>query len=203
MTDYLAHLIDRSHGAAIAVTEWPEPSTDDLDLTALPSRLDDGMLARVDRIAKSPLPALATADSRHMGQSLRMMLAVLPRRQSDDVAGELFVAAYERALSHLYRLQMDFVRDEAIKRCRWFPTVAECLEIAGEWRRRDEAAMRKIEAQTIASRERSARSQDAWLERGRQLCRAEIDRMTPEIIAIGIRSGALVRDDDGSVKYAE
>ena len=78
----------------------------DLDLTAMPERLDDAMLAEVEALANLPLPALPNCDSRSFRQALRMMLAALPRRQSDDVSGELFVEAYERQLRHLAKPQI-------------------------------------------------------------------------------------------------
>src|SRR5690606_12106033 len=80
------------------VTESPKLSTADLDLTALPARLDEETLEAVRSIANSPLPPLPPCDNQYFSQCLRMMLAVLPRRQADDIAGELFVAAYEQAL---------------------------------------------------------------------------------------------------------
>lgn len=135
------------------------PSTDDLDLTTLPGRLSDSMMARVEAIARSPLPPLPPCDSRHFGQSLRMMLAVLPRRSADDLTGELFVAAYERQLSEYPAPAISFLCDEAIRTRKWFPTVAECIEILGEWRRYDAETRRRSDAWMAWGRERRLRNE--------------------------------------------
>lgn len=134
-----------------------KPSTDDLDLTTLPARLDDATLARVEAIARSPLPELPPCDSRHLGQALRMMLAVLPRRHADELSGELFVAAYERQLGGFSNQAITFLCDEAIRTRKWFPTVAECIEIMDDWRRDDAETQRRATASSLAYRERRAR----------------------------------------------
>jgi hypothetical protein len=58
------------------------------------------------------------------------MDAALPRRQQGEVSGELLAKTYHRMLGHLTREAISFVAEEAIATCKWFPTVAECLEIA-------------------------------------------------------------------------
>lgn len=139
-------------------TGLPKPSTDDLDLTTLPERLDDETLALVEAIAQAPLPELPPCDGISLSQALRTMLAVLPRRNADDLSGELFVAAYDRALSRYPAEQVEFIRDVAIDRCKWFPTVAECHELATEWRRNDAATKRRSLALSAVYAERRARS---------------------------------------------
>jgi hypothetical protein len=144
---------DPSTGETVSLA----PLIDDLDLTTLPTRLDDTMLARVEAIARSPLPALSPCDTRHLGQALRMMLAVLPRRQADELSGELFVAAYERQLGNFPNQAITFLCDEAIKTRKWFPTVAECIEIMDDWRRDDGDTRRRGHATHLAYLERRAR----------------------------------------------
>lgn len=136
------------------VTESPKRLTGDLDLTALPARLDDETLTAVRDIAYSPLPPLPPCDSQHFSQCLRMMLAVLPRRHADDIAGELFVAAYEQELGRFPRPALDYMTRRAIAEHKWFPTVAECLEIVRGWHRPPDAASeRKAMAQKLVSQE--------------------------------------------------
>ena len=176
----------------------------DLDLTAMPERLDDAMLAEVEALANLPLPALPNCDSRSFRQALRMMLAALPRRQSDDVSGELFVEAYERQLRHLAKPQIEYLLDQSLSRCRWFPTIAECNEIVGEWRREDEQVQRRLEAANMARRERYARSTEfAHGERNpsEPLTQDEIDAMSPDMQRIGLACGALV-ERNGKFKAA-
>lgn len=185
---------------------WQRPSTDDLGLTTLPDRLDDAMLARVEAISRSPLPVLPSCDSRLFAQSLRMMLAVLPRRQADDLSGELFVAAYERQIGHYPDDAITYLCDQAIRSCKWFPTVAECLDILTGWRRSDAATERQWEARRLANREKNLRWQDDLAARRAEtpppITQEAIASMTPELIRLGLGCGALVRDDEGNVRPA-
>ena len=132
-------------------------STGALDLTNLPERLDDQTLAELATIADCPLPEPLPCSDEHFSRVLRMMLAVLPRRRADELDGELFVTAYERGLRDHPRDAIDFMCDEAIRRCKWFPTVAECVEIISEWVRNDAAARRREAAARAASHERYLR----------------------------------------------
>lgn len=185
-----------------------EPSIDDLDLTTLPDRLDDQTLERVALIGKAGLPALPPCDSKTFSQCLRMMLAVLPRRGADDLSGELFVAAYERQLGTRSHDAITYLCDEAIRTLKWFPTVADCNEILASHRRNDEAVTRKAEAMRLVRLERRQREQEERLEcaandwRSSQMHPSEIQDLNPTLIQIGIKCGALVRDDDGNVKAA-
>lgn len=65
------------------------------------------------------------------------MAAALPRRAADDVSAELISAAYQRKLGHLSKGAISFLVDQALDRCHWFPTIAECLEIVAAWERDD------------------------------------------------------------------
>lgn len=184
-------------------TALPRPSTGDLDLDNLPERLDDLTLAELEKIAAAPLPALLTCDERTFGQILRMMLAALPRRQADDISGELFVAAYERQLGHMSRPQAEYMMDKALRTCRWFPTIAECLELAGDWRRRDAHTERQAAARRLLSREISARQHDRtrWVLGGREdaMSQEGIDAMPEELRRLGLKCGALVYDQAGKI----
>jgi hypothetical protein len=182
---------------------WQRPSTDDLDLASLPDRLDDEMLARVEAISRSPLPALPPCDSRLFAQSLRMMLAVLPRRQADDLSGELFVAAYERQLGHYADDAITYLCDHSIRTCKWFPTVSECLELLTGWRRGDVAVHRQWEAQKLASRERNLRRNEEMAARQLPppppITQEAVAAMDDKLIKLGLSCGALVQDADGNV----
>lgn len=131
-----------------------------------------------------------------------MMLAVLPRQSTDEVGGELFVAAYQRKLGHLPTAAINFLADKAMERCRWFPTIAECLEILEDWRRDDEHTRRKFQAHRIAQAEAHARSKDKydWSSKSStMMTQAQVDAMTPELHRIGLTCGALVRDETGKI----
>ena len=130
----------------------------DLDLESLPERLDDTQMAAVKKIADAPLPSLPPCGDRHLMQCLRGMLAVLPRQNSDDVAGELFVEMYRRQLGEHPADAISYLVDQATRNCRWFPTIAECLEIISGWRRWDSDTQRRATARTRYFREQEART---------------------------------------------
>lgn len=129
-----------------------------------------------------------------------MMLAALPRRQADDISGELFVAAYERQLGNMSRSQAEYMMDKALRSCRWFPTIAECLELAGDWRRRDVHTERQARARALYSREMSERASDrtGWkLETRGGVTQEAVDTMPEELKRLGVACGALIRTPDG------
>ncbi len=68
----------------------------------------------------------------HFVKCLRLWEAMLPKRQGDEVAGELLARGYHRMLGHLNEAQMSNLTEMVLARCKWFPTVAECKDIMGE-----------------------------------------------------------------------
>lgn len=157
---------------ALSIDVW------DLDLTGVKGRLDDTMLAKVQAVAKSPLPALSPCDEPYFLKCLRTMKASLPRRLIDDVSGELMAETYQQALGGKPKRAIGFLAAEAIKRCQWFPTIAECLTILAEWERNDPASQIKAKAEVLARGEMQARLGDVLkvLER-RDMPQAEIDAL--------------------------
>lgn len=129
-----------------------------LDLASLPARLDDAILGQLDTIANCRLPELERCGDRHFIQCFRVMKAALPRRSADDLSGELLVAAYQRLLGSYPDEAISFLSEHALRECKWFPTIAECLSIIGRWERRDAAYQRA--AAHRAQRERQARFDD-------------------------------------------
>jgi len=184
-------------------TELPRLSTGDLDLTRLPERLTDNQLSAVLAVAEGSLPTVSPCDDRTFGQALRMMLAALPRRQADDLSGELFVAAYQRSLGHLSKPQVEYLLDKSLRTCRWFPTIAECLELLEEWRRDDEHTRRRALARKMFNAEHRARQEDdlRWGQESQMLMTQEhVDRMPETLKQIGLKCGALYEDDDGKIR---
>lgn len=128
-----------------------------------------------------------------------MMLAVLPRQNTDDLGGELFVAAYERHLGGYPQDAIEYLTDRATGECRWFPTIAECRQILEAWRRTDSAALRRDTARRLEGRERMARVN----ERNdpppalREITQAEVDGMSDEMRRFGMACGAITQTADG------
>lgn len=141
-----------------SVTALPTRSTVKLDLANPPDRLNDEQLAEAERIARERLPDLPPADPKFLAQCLRMMLAVLPRQNADDIAGELFVAAYKSHLGGYPQDAIKYMTQRATGECKWFPTIAECLDLLKGWRRDDEAVHRRNLAARIMYREKEARN---------------------------------------------
>lgn len=146
----------------------------------------------VRRIATAPLPSLPSCDPELLNRALLLMLSSLPRKNSDGVSGELLIEAYQRKLGGLNKPQVEYLLDKALERCRWFPTIAECLEIVSEWTRRDEYTRRKVKAAELAMREEMRRKEDARRAAGRSLTQEGVDNLCPELRAMGLKCGALV-----------
>lgn len=122
--------------ARTAETVSPRPSIAGWDLPmirSLPARLDDATMTSLEAVASSPLPPPEPCDERHFNQVLRVMIAALPKRSHDDLGGELLVNTYRRMLGHLPRGAINHVAERATATCQWFPTIAECLEMAKGW----------------------------------------------------------------------
>jgi hypothetical protein len=137
------------------------------DLENLPARLDDRTLAMVEDLASSPLPPLLPCDEDFFLKCLRS-LSILPKRKDDALSGELRAGLYYRKLKGYPKDAMSFLVSEALERCEWFPSIKECLDMLGRWKRADEALVAKLAAGQIARRERLARLNEtmAALERG-------------------------------------
>jgi uncharacterized protein YdaU (DUF1376 family) len=131
-------------------------------LRNLPARLDDATMASLEVVASSPLPKAAPCDRAIFDRTLRVMDAALPRRQQGEVSGELLAKTYHRMLGHLTREAISFVAEEAIATCKWFPTVAECLEIAKRFTQPEHPfkAVREL-ARSKLNGERNARFHEA------------------------------------------
>lgn len=158
-------------------------------------RLDDDQLNALATVAYAPLPALIPVEERHLNQSVAVLDAALPRRNSDDASGKLMLAAYRRKLGHMPREQIDFLCNAILERCRWFPTIAECLEIAGEWERAD--AREKARARNLIERERQARFDDAMRRlRWGDITQAEVDSWPERWKEIAATQGDLYRDPE-------
>lgn len=138
---------------------------------------------------------------------LRMMLAVLPRQQTDEVGGELFVEAYRRHLAEWPDEAISYLADESTGRCKWFPTISECKEILQGWTRSDTASVRRAHAASLARRERNLRWQDEQSVKApamvKRLSFEELQAMPAELRKIGLGAGWLTEDADGTLNWTE
>jgi hypothetical protein len=130
------------------------------------------------------------------------MDAVLPKQSKDMVSGKLFVMGYQRVLQGYPKDAIAYLAEQSMRRCRWFPTIAECIDIIDEWRRDDADVRQRQKAQQIANRERKRRQEIESMAKRQplpEITPEQIEEMSPNMIEIGIKCGALMRLDDGTV----
>lgn len=163
-------------------------------------RLSDVRLAQAQEVADMPLPAPEPATDQQINQALLTLLAILPKRGSDAIAAALLCETYARKLRGYPKAQIDFLADRAMDQCKWFPTIAECIEIMGAWKRDDEFVRRKARAQSAVVWEKQARFDELMARLARGECdQGEIDGLSDACKRIGEERGYLRRDGDGYV----
>ncbi|MEW9855914.1 hypothetical protein [Novosphingobium sp. M1R2S20] len=147
------------------------------------------------------LPALAACSPNEFDKRLRVLLAALPKRNSDDISGQLLIDAYTGKLGGFPSEQIAFLCDTVLDRCQWFPTIAECLTILAEWKRDDEALKLQERAKSLVFWDNQARFEDtmAALARG-DVTQKEIDALPQNWREIAETRGHLWLNDDGSYK---
>lgn len=165
-------------------------------LKALPNSLTDEQFEQVKAIAKADVPPLPAIGPKAMTEALTMLDSSLPRRSTDTASGELRLRAYRQCLSHLRAEQMWWTVQQAIKSCRFFPTVKELLDIAEGWERRDEATEAHRLAKLLVNREVNRRLR----EQSRKpppppLTQEAVDAMPQELRSMGLKLGHLIEVD--------
>lgn len=96
-----------------------------------------GEAAEAGLTAAAASPEHSTANSQeahyqHFVKCLRLWEAMLPRKATDELSGQLLARGYYRMLGHLSEREMGWLSEMVLERCKWFPTVAECREIMAE-----------------------------------------------------------------------
>lgn len=178
------------------VTALPEPSTPRSNMLAA-VRLDDQALAMMEDLAASPLPDLPACGDGEFAEQLRA-LTILPRRNDDELTGELRFAFYRRKLRAFPHEAIKFMVSTVLDELNWYPTIAQCLDILARWHRNDEQVHRKASAANLARAERRARFDDIMrsLER-REVDQAGIDALPKNVRVIAAERGFLRLHDDG------
>lgn len=155
-------------------------------------------IAQARKIADQPLPALEACSPDHFKKCLRILLANLPKRNSDDLSGNLLVDAYSRKLGGFSREQINFLTDRALDGCDWFPTIKQCLSIIAEWKRDDDALRLQEKAKSMVLWDRQARFDEMMgrLAAG-TVGQDEIDGLPEQWKAVGETRSYLRREEDG------
>lgn len=128
-----------------------------------------------------------------------MLLAALPKRNSDEISGDLMISAYIGKLGGYPSDQIAFLCDAVLDRCQWFPTIAECLKILDEWKRDDAAIHLQERAKSFVFWDNQARFEDtmAALARG-DVTQKEIDALPENWRQIAEARSLLWLHEDGS-----
>lgn len=195
--------MDRTQSTAVMAS--PRLSTAELskaDLANLPERLDDTTLARLETFCRLPCPAPEPFDDEHFAKAMRVLIAALPKRNADDVSGELFVAAYRKKLAHLPLAAINYAFDQALTRCQWFPTIAELLKFAAEWKPvAGEFEQLQITAERLVRSEREKCMDEtmAALQRG-ELDGEQIAALPEWHRRVAITRGLIWANEDGSYR---
>jgi hypothetical protein len=187
-------------GNATTAMESPKPLTVALpNLNNLPDRLDDQTLRELRAFASSRLPELPPSSEKHFVQCLRVLIATLPKKVTDDLGGELVVSTYRRMLGHYPDDAISYMTEQALY-LKWFPTIAECIELIKGWRRDDDETRNRIEASRLIHAERRKREAEVPCEpKAPPITQREVDAMPEEMQRLGISCGALQVDENGKV----
>ena len=142
--------------ALTAATALPKPVTASLpNMDNLPARLDDATMQALQTFALSPTPEPYQSSPAHFTQCLRILIANMPRKVSDELDGELVVATYHRMLGHASDAAISYMTERALRQ-KWFPTISECLDILETWECPPDAD--RIKALGLVRREQSTRA---------------------------------------------
>lgn len=181
------------------------------DLERLPARLTDTELSALKEVASAPLPLPAACDDLHFAQCFRLMSAVLPKQSKDELDGKLFVAAYRRILQEYSRDAISYLTEEAMRNCRWFPTIAECLQILESYRRDDDDTRFKAAIHARINQENRHRWEEerqAELDRPpvivrNQLTQEDVDCLPPYLVKLGLSLKTIEYDETGKLVPVE
>lgn len=179
-------------------TDSPECSS--AKVLGLVTRLDDRALAKAEQLANSPLPDLPRCDDGEF-TDLLLALTILPRRADDQITAELRYAIYRRKLIGYPHDALKFMVSTVLDELSWYPTIAQCLDILGRWRRSDGEGQRRASAASMARAERQARFDEVMraLER-REIDQDGIDALPISICVVGAERGFLRLHDDGAYR---
>lgn len=165
----------------------------------------------LQEIADAPLPPPAACDDLHFAQCFRLLSAVLPKQSKDELDGKLFVAAYKRILQNHSRDAISYLTEEAMSTCRWFPTIAECLNILEGYQRNDDDTRFRAAVNSRLVQERHQRWEDERKARAErppvivrnQLTQDDVDQLPSYLVKLGLSLGTLEYDATGKLVPVE
>lgn len=132
-----------------------------LDLAKIPERLTDPMLAKLEAIANCHLPPPASCPVDSFNATMAGLQACLPSQSRSDVSLEAQAEAYGRMLGGYSAEAIQHLEVTALARLKWFPTIAECIEILKEFPTRNPLAEKRSAVLRRISAEHTTRFDEA------------------------------------------
>lgn len=170
-----------------------------LDLARLPARLDDLTMAKLARLANSPLPQPAPCPEHTLMEVMTTLQSCLPSQQRNEISAEVQAEAYSQALSGHSLAAIKHLEGQALRCCDWFPTIAECKRILASFAGDNYLFNKRASVQRRVMDERQARFDEAMDRLSRGLSsQAEIDALPDQWKSIGETRSYLWRHEDGS-----
>jgi len=170
-----------------------------LDLARLPARLDDLTLAKLARLASSPLPQPAPCPEHTLMEVMTTLQSCLPSQQRNEISAEVQAEAYSQALSGHSFAAIKHLEGQALRHCDWFPTIAECKRILAGFTGDSHLPNKRASVQRRIMDERQARFDEAMDRLSRGLAsQAEIDAMPERWKSVGETRAYLWRHEDGA-----
>lgn len=163
-------------------------------LQAITGPMTNDQFGQVQAIAKASLPSLPGTGEKAFGEAMKL-LDTLPRRKDDEDSGEVRYRVYRRCLAHIPAPQLWWTVEEALKSCRFYPSVKELLDLSAKWARRDEAVDAQRLARQLVNRELNRRHIESTRKPVPALTQDDVDKMDEALIKIGLTCGALVEVD--------
>lgn len=149
-------------------------------------------------MANCPLPAPEPCPEAKVLELIIIFQATLPSRNRSEIDQAVLTEAYVQSLGRFPQSAIVYLQTAALERCRWFPTIAECMDILGEVDTRHHLVGKREWVRARVSREKQVRF-DRMMDalQARELEQAEIDALPEAVKRIAVERGYL-RFDDGS-----
>lgn len=93
--------------------------------------------------------------------AMATLQSCLPSQHRSDISLEVQAEAYWRVLGEFPLAAIKHLEVQALKRCQWFPTIAECLAILREFPTRNPLAVKRDAVLRRISQEHTTRFDDA------------------------------------------
>lgn len=168
-------------------------------LANLPKRLDDQTMMELRAICACPTPKPEPASPYYVDECITILLTSLPKRAHGEDDGEILNRTYRAALKHYSARSLKYLAKRALAKCKWFPTIAECMEIIGEYQGDGEAfGALKVGAEARIRRELNIRMDEAVAAMARrELGQDEIDALPDLTKRVATEKGYLWKWPDG------